>query len=79
MAAISAIPQVTKLSMSRAETNVNLWVFLAEDDYDVEALISRAEREFLNSGVPPMVRVHVIPGTDVDPSMLPSTTVLLER
>jgi hypothetical protein len=79
MAAIGAIPEVTKVSMSRGETNVDLWVFLAEDDYDAEALISRAERDFLNSGHPPIVLVHVVPGIDIDPGMLPPTTVLLER
>src|SRR4051794_6048632 len=67
IATISTIPQVVKISMSRGEASVNLWVFLAEDDYDAEALISRAERALLNSGAPPIVQVHVIPGTDVDP------------
>jgi hypothetical protein len=79
MAAIGAIPQVTKLSMSRGDASVDLWVFLNGDDYDAEGLISRAERAFLSSGHPPVVRVNVIPGTDVDPAMLPPTTVLFER
>jgi hypothetical protein len=79
IASIGAIPEVQKLSMSRGDITIDLWVFLAEDDYEAEALISRAERDFLNSGIPPVVMVHVIPGTDVDPAMLPTATILLER
>lgn len=79
IAAIGAIPQVTKISMSTRAAGVDLWVYMAEDDYEAEAAISRAERDFLNSGHPPIVEVQVIPGTDIDPEMLPSTTVLLER
>jgi hypothetical protein len=79
MTAVGAVPQVTKLAMSTSGTGIDLWVFMAEDDYEAEGLISLAERDFLNSGCPPIVLIHVVPGNDIDLNMLPPMTVLLER
>jgi len=77
--AIGSVPQVNKITMSSSDKGINLWVFMSEDDYEAESHISRAERTFLNSEQPIPVLVHVIPGTDIAPEMLPSGAVLFER
>jgi hypothetical protein len=76
---IWSIPQVTKIGLAPRETGIDLWVFMAEDDYEAEGLISLAEREYLNAGPAPGFILNVVPGSDVAPAMLPSMTVLLER
>ena len=76
---IWTVPQVTRVSYAIRATGIDVWVIMAEDDYDAEALISRAEREYLNANPPHGFQLHVVPGTDLKPEMLPPATVLLER
>lgn len=80
LTSIWSVPQVRKVSTSTCDSGVDLWVFMTEDNYQAEALISRAERDFLNSSdVAARFHLHVIPGNDVDPEMLPPTILILER
>ena len=76
---IWTIPQVMKIGLAARETGVDLWVFTREDDYESEGRISLAERDYLNASPPHRFQVHVVPGSDIDPKMLPRMAVLLER
>ena len=76
---IWTVPQVTKVALATRDGGVDLWVFMAEDDYEAEGRISLAERDYLNAGPPRGFSVNVVPGQDIAPSMLPPMTVLLER
>ena len=79
LTAVWTVPQVTKVSLAVRATGIDVWVFMSEDDYEAEALISRAEREYINASPPHGFLLHVVPGTDIDVEMLPPATVLLER
>ena len=76
---IWTIPQVTKVRYAIRESGIDIWVFMSGDDYEAESLISRAERDYLNASPPAGFQLHVVPGTDIAPEMLPPLTVLLER
>ena len=76
---IWTIPQVTKIGLATRATGVDLWIFMQEDDYEAEGRISLAERDYLNASPPHGFAVHVAPGSDIAPDMLPPMTVLLER
>jgi len=76
---IWTVPQVTKIGLAARETGIDLWIFMSEEDYEAEGLISLAERDYLNASAPPGFLLHVAPGTDIAPSMLPPMTILLER
>lgn len=76
---IWTIPQVTKIGLATRETGIDLWVFMREEDYEAEGLISLAERDYLNTSPPHGFLLHVAPGSDIHPTMLPPMTVLLER
>jgi hypothetical protein len=73
------IPIVRRIGLSTRESGVDLWVFVYEEDYEAEGLISMAEREYLNASPAYGAALHVVPGSDIDPDMLPPMTVLLER
>jgi hypothetical protein len=79
LTAIAAVPQVSKISVTVIPGSVDLWVFMLEEDYEAEGQISLAERVFLNSGRAQGFMLHVIPGDDVSPEILPPNTVLFER
>jgi hypothetical protein len=79
LAVIWTVPRVRKVSYATRATGIDVWVFMTEDNYEDEALISRAEREYLNANPPHGFQLHVVPGTDISPDMLPPATVLLER
>ena len=76
---IAAIPQVSKISVSLIPGSIDLWVFMPEEDFEAEGLISLAERDYLNSGRAHGFLLHVIPGNDLSPDVLPPNTVLFER
>ena len=76
---IWTVPQVTKVGLATGESGIGLWVFMAEDDYEAEGLISLAERDYINARSPRGFSLQVVPGQDIAPSMLPPMTVLLER
>ena len=76
---IWTVPRVTKVSYATRATGIDVWVFMTEDNYADEAMISRAEREYLNANPPHGFQLYVVPGTDISPDMLPPATVLLER
>ncbi len=76
---IAAVPIVSKISVTATHGSIDLWVFMPEEDYQAEGLISLAEREYLNSGRALGFMLHVIPGDDVSPDVLPPNTVLFER
>src|SRR5688572_27501484 len=67
LAAISAIPQVSHISVTAITGSIDLWVFMPEEDYEAEGRISLAERDYLNSGRAHGFMLHVIPGDDVAP------------
>jgi hypothetical protein len=79
LTAVWTIPQVTKVSLAIRETSIDVWVFMSEDNYEAEALISHAERDYINASPPHGFLLHVVPGTDVSAEMLPPSTVILER
>jgi hypothetical protein len=79
LSAIGAVPHVTKIGATVTQTGVDLWVFMAAEDYEAEALITRAEVAYLNATRMLGFALHVIPGTDVSPEVLPPYTVLFER
>lgn len=76
---IWSVPQVTKIGLAPRDIGVDLWVFMSEDDYDAEGLVSQAERDYINASSPHSFVLHVVPGSDVATEMLPPMTVLLER
>lgn len=79
LSAIGAVPDVKKIGVTISNTGVDLWVFMAEENYKAEALISDAEREYLHSTQMLGFMLHVIPGDDVSPDVLPPYTVVFER
>lgn len=79
LTSIAAIPQVNKISVTVVPGSIDLWVFMPVEDLDAEGRISLVERDFLNSGQAHGVMLHVIPGSDVSPDLLPPATVLFER
>lgn len=74
LAAISAIPQVSHISVTAITGSIDLWVFMPEEDYEAEGRISLAERDYLNSGRAHGFMRHVIPGDDVAPNHRPGST-----
>ena len=76
---IWTIPQVTKIGVATRSSGIDLWVFMQEDNYEAEGLISLAERDYLNAIQPHGFTLNVVPGSDIAPNMLPPMTVLLER
>src|SRR4051794_25322322 len=58
---IWTVPQVSKIGLAMRESGIDLWVFLTEDDYEAEGLISLAEREYLNVSSPYRFLLHVVP------------------
>ena len=70
---------MTKIGIATRATGVDVWIFMQEDDYEAEGLISLAERDYLNASPPHGFALHVAPGSDIAPNMLPPMTVLLER
>ena len=79
LAAIWAVPRVNMISVSAIRGSIDLWVFMPEEDFEAEGLISLAERDYLNSGRAHGFLLHVIPGDAVSPEILPPNTVLFER
>ena len=79
MTEIWTVPQVTRLGLATRAAGVDLWIFMREDDYEAEGLISLAERDYLNSSPPHGFTLQVVPGSDIAPEMLPPMTILLER
>ena len=76
---IWTIPQVAKIGLATRAIGVDLWIFMREDDYEAEGLISLAERDYLNASPPHGFALQVVPGADIAPNMLPPMTVLLKR
>lgn len=76
---IWTIPQVTKIGLATRETGIDLWIFMPQEDYEAEGVISLAERDYLNASPPHGFALHVAPGSDIPPEMLPPMTILLER
>ena len=79
LSAIGTVPQVTKIGATITASGVDLWVFMVADDYEAEALITRAEAAYLNTTRMLGFALHVIPGTDISLDVLPPYTVLFER
>jgi hypothetical protein len=73
LAAISAIPPVSHISVTAITGSIDLWVFMPEEDYEAEGRISLAERDYLNSGRAHSFMLHVIPGDDVTPNRRPGS------
>jgi hypothetical protein len=73
------VPQVAKIGLATRDTGIDLWVFMPEEDYEAEGRISLAERDYLNASPPHGFLLHVVPGADIDPNMLPAMSILLER
>jgi hypothetical protein len=76
---IWTVPQVTKIGLATRASGIDLWVFMQEDDYEAEGLISLAERDYLNASPPHGSAINVVPGSAIAPNTLPPMTVLLER
>ena len=79
LSAIGSIPRVTRIGVTVTDPGIDLWVFMDEEDYESEALVSRAERAYLTAVKQLKFELHVIAGASIDASMLPPYTVVFER
>src|SRR5258708_39146245 len=76
LSAIGSIPRVTKIGVTVTDPGIDLWVFMDEEDYEAEALVTRAERADLVAVRQPKVALHVVAGASIAANRLPHYTVV---
>ena len=79
LAEIWAIPQVTKLGVWADGAGIHVWVVMPDDDREVEARISAAERTYLNATALHPFELDVVPLAHVREDVLPPFETVLER
>lgn len=79
LAEIWAIPQVSKIGVHANGAGIHIWVFLPDDDREVEARITLAERDYLQATSLHPFELDVVPLARVREDILPPFETVLER
>ncbi len=79
LAEIWAIPQVSKIGLTLDEAEVQVWLFVPDDDREAEGRIWEAERAYLNATLLHDFRMQIIPRGKVQENLLPPFEIILER
>jgi len=74
-----AIPRVSKIGITLDQVEVQVWVFLPEDDREAESKILAAERAYLNSTPLHQFTLDVVPLAGLAEGILPPFETVLER
>ena len=79
LAEIWANPWVYKVGVTVDGSDVQVWVFVPEDDREAELKVWDAERMYLNATPPHHFTIWIIPRAKVRDDLLPPFETILER